>query len=212
LLELSENTDSKIEKPLLARASSMHAVSAMHSAANSLLERSGCMIEPKASLLRKFDHFIQKQGVVALPEEDDAVLQELDELCDLLYFPGIARAEIGATETGNNRIEYQRTSLKKFNLEVIGWVPEYAACILILGNRFLYRLLYEYCEFDRDRIEVLLGHHESREDSYYVRVGQDQVGMIQKVASSLANTPRLKESLESPRWKLEAEMLEFQLL
>lgn len=211
LLALSEAARDQGTRSMLARASTQHTLSSLHAAANSVFANREIRVEREASLYRKFDLLVHQMDLGELPEDDEKVLGELDDIARILNYPEVATATI--EESGEKkRIEYQRTELKKLNRECIGWVPEYAACVLILGNRFLHRLFYRYCEFDRDQIEVLLGHHESREDSYYSSVDQSKIEVTREISRQLANHPRLAQVLESPRWRFERSFLEFDLL
>ena len=195
----------------LSRASSMHALSALHAGANTALWSSEIAMPVEATLASKFERLLHDfQQNEVLKDVELVVLHELEILGGILHDPHVAQARDYPHPERKDLIEFERTPLKGFSHDITTWPPAYAGVVLGMVNGFLGRFFRERCECDAARVEALLGHHASS-DTYYSAAFDPQVLRDLKAQEQrlLLNASFLLH-MSSERWKIPST--DFQIL
>lgn len=211
-LNASRDAETPRKRFSMARASTMHSLSALHAAGNAILHYGEDAGWFQAGLVRKFDRVFELNQLDSLPENELEILAELDRVDQLMRNPVCVQGEIVAKLTNGKSLEFKRTPLKKFNQESLTWPPEYAGCVLALVVRFLNRLFVEYLKYDESWVEVAVGHHLSRESGYSSYLDPERLSQIRVETRQLQEWADLMEILESERWRIRPEYFEVQFL
>ena len=185
---------------MLSRSASMHFISAMHAVSNAILwfqeENAyfGCNIS------KKFDRIAELSGLGSLPDEEVDVAHELDAISNILFNPMRAQSVPFGTDADSNKIEFERTPLKKFNRESVHWIPEYSAAVLLLALRFLNRVFTKHLDFDHAQVDVLLGDHLATTETYVAGMSVDKLAELRANLEFLNSHESTIEAMNSSRW------------
>jgi hypothetical protein len=191
----------------LARSSSFHVLGGLHAFANSLVAehlRAAADPEERGLLRGKFERILHANGIAATPVEDLALLIELDLLALTLNDPSAAQALDFPSDNNPRLIQFRRSPLKQINLEASGWVVEYAACVFALANRLLRRCALLHLGYERQVLEVVLGHHIHSEDHGEAVLEAARLEQLAAARAALEGAAGFLGNLAGPRWRLEA--------
>ena len=189
---------------MYCRASSMHAIAALHTAANSCTWSEDAASENGDGLVEKFSKYLEltQNDDVTLTDVEHALLTELEAIEQILNNPSMAQARLFDHPEKDNLIEFERTPLKKISKESTNWIPDYAGCTLGLSVRFLNSFILEHCEMDADKVEVLLGIHASSPSGYSVGLEPSSLERLGVEEDKLIRDQPFMETMASERWKL----------
>jgi len=212
LLNKAEESEIREDRTCLARSSTFHVIGALHAAANVGLWSQEDPDHYGSSLIRKFDRYLELRHRYALPDGEIAVLKELDAIDAVISRPQVARARAFPHPSKTNLIEFERTEILKISRESSGWLPEYSACVLALACGFLDRFYLDYCQMDRDDLEVLFGMHSSSSAGYAAKVDPRIIQDFRRQSEDLQGKSGLFDRLASPRWKVTPEQVRSRMM
>lgn len=189
---------------MYCRASSMHAIATLHSAANSCIWSEDSPSSAKGELAEKFSRYLaltRKDGD-SLAEIESALLGELAAIELILNHPSTAQARPFDHPEKDNLIEFERTPLKKISKESTNWIPDYAGCTLGMTVGFLNAYLLDHCAMDADKVDVVFGIHASSASGYSVGMEPSSLKRLAVEQDKLLRDSAFMETMRSERWKL----------
>jgi hypothetical protein len=210
---LATEPSQTVQRARLARSSSMHALGALHAAANTALWSQETKTKGEPTLARKYETLLCSfHPDDVLTDLELVTLHELELVAKILSAPGIAQARDYPHAERADLIEFERTPLKGFSHDVTTWPPEYAGAVLGMVNGFLGNFLRHRCGFDAERTEALFGTHLSSEDFYATKFDRHLLKELAVQQQRLLGNASFLSHMSGSRWKIPAQAFHIALL
>ena len=187
----------------LARASSMHALSALHAAANTALWSAEATVPKGATLAQKFErvlHDLQPEEV--LTDAEIVCLHELEIISQILNQPQVAQARDYPHPERDDLIEFDRTPFKCLSHDITTWPPVYAGVVLGMVNGFLGEFFLKRCKCSPERISALFGNHASSDTHYVVAFDRQLLKELKMQEQIILDNSDFIRHMASARWKI----------
>lgn len=207
-LALHQHAFSSDNTTFLARSSAMHAIGAVHAAANTCMQSIASELPQQEAqpetLVEKFSTYlrIKKKGR-ELDRLDVALLEELEILGKILSLPQAAESHDFWRPSDDRVTDFARTPLKKIPHNITHWQTEFSGAVLGMAVCVIKRILIQRCGHCSSALEKLFGVQVSNQASHVIAFDEEMLESLRTEQEVLMNNTTFINRMKSVRWKID---------